>query len=56
MVSQVLALVAAGKSAEVIVSDYFTDLTPEDVSACVRFAQRLVDNEDVRFHEERLAS
>ena len=41
MVSQVLDLVEAGKTAEEIVSeDYFPDITVEDVQACIDYANR----------------
>jgi uncharacterized protein (DUF433 family) len=38
-VAQVLDLVGAGKSFEAITSDYFPDLTAEDIRACIEFAR-----------------
>ncbi len=38
-VAQVLDLVAAGKSFEAIRSDYFPDLTADDIRACLEFAR-----------------
>jgi len=50
-VAQVLDLVAAGKSFEAITSDYFPDLTVEDVRACLELARDLVENEDTHVIE-----
>ena len=53
MVWQVLDLLSAGVSPEGIASEeYFPDITPEDVKACIAFANQLVKNEDVHFFEE----
>ncbi|HZY10240.1 MAG TPA: DUF433 domain-containing protein [Bacteroidota bacterium] len=50
MVNQVLELLAAGKTFEQICSDdYFPDLTREDITACIEFANKLVLNEDVDY-------
>lgn len=50
MVSQVLELLAAGKTfAEIRSENYFPDLTDEDISACIAFANQLVLNEDVEY-------
>jgi uncharacterized protein (DUF433 family) len=51
-VAQVLDLVAAGKSFETITSDYFPDVTAEDIRACLEFARDLVENEDIHVVEE----
>ena len=51
-VAQVLDLVASGKSFSEIVSDYFPDLTLDDIRACVEFARELVENEDIHVVEE----
>lgn len=41
MVSQILDLLAAGKSVDDITSDdYFPDITMEDVLACLQYAKR----------------
>jgi uncharacterized protein (DUF433 family) len=55
MVTQVLDLLEAGKDFTEIRTDYFPDITDEDIRACIRFARQLVQNEDVHFAEERLA-
>ena len=53
MVSQVLELLAAEKTFQEICSeDYFPDLTAEDVTACIEFANQLVLNEDVEYVTE----
>lgn len=50
--SQVLDLVAAGKSFGEIIGEYFPDLTIEDIRACLEFARDLVQNEDIHIVEE----
>ena len=55
MVTQVLDLLASGRSEEEIVADYFPDLSVEDVRGCVRYAQSLVDNEEIHFIETTAA-
>ncbi|MBN1285888.1 MAG: DUF433 domain-containing protein [Anaerolineae bacterium] len=48
MVYQVLDMLAEGASIETITSeDYFPDLTVEDVLACVGYASRVIQNEDI---------
>ncbi len=48
MVHHVLSLLAAGKSIEEITSDdYYPDITPEDVLACLAYASRIVENDTV---------
>jgi uncharacterized protein (DUF433 family) len=48
MVVQVLALLAAGKTiSEITSADYYPDITPEDVLACLAYARRIVENETV---------
>ncbi|MBI3679507.1 MAG: DUF433 domain-containing protein [Acidobacteria bacterium] len=51
-VSQVLDLIAAGKTFGEITSDYFPDLTEDDIRACLEFARDLVENEDIHVVEE----
>jgi uncharacterized protein (DUF433 family) len=51
-VAQVLDLVAAGKRFDEITSDYFSDLTEDDIRACLEFARDLVANEDIHVVEE----
>ena len=51
MVSQVLDLLTAGVSpTEIVSEDYFSDITFEDIRACVAFANRLVKNEDIHLY------
>lgn len=46
MVHLVLELLAAGKSiAEIVSEDYYPDLTPDDVLACIAYAGQVVKNE-----------
>ncbi|MBI5215455.1 MAG: DUF433 domain-containing protein [Ignavibacteriae bacterium] len=50
MVSQVLELLSAGKSfGEICSEDYFPDLTAQDITACIEYANKLVVNEDVEY-------
>ena len=46
-VTQVLDLVAAGKSFREIITDYFPDLSEDDIRACLEFARDLVQNEEI---------
>ena len=43
----VLELVSEGLPFEQIVQDYYPDLDPEDVRACVRYAMEVVASEDI---------
>ena len=52
MVAQVLDLVEAGKSFQEIISNYFPDITIEDIKACISLARRLVENEEIHVVEE----
>ncbi|NWF67650.1 MAG: DUF433 domain-containing protein [Chloroflexi bacterium] len=48
MVYQVLNLLAAGKTiAEIISEDYYPDISAEDVLACIAYASRVVQNEEI---------
>ncbi len=51
MVSQVLDLIEAGKSFTEIHADYYPDLSPADIRACIRFAKELVLDEDIHVVE-----
>lgn len=51
-VAQVLDLVGTGKSFSEIITDYFPDLTQDDIRACLAFARDLVQNEDIHVVEE----
>ncbi len=52
MVAQILDLLEAGKSFSEIISDYFPDITEDDIKACLHFAKRLVENEEIHVVEE----
>lgn len=53
MVWQILDLLASGLSPEEITSsDYFPDLTSDDVYACIAFANQFVKDEEIHFFEE----
>jgi uncharacterized protein (DUF433 family) len=52
MVAQILDLLEAGKTFQEIRTDYFPDITAEDIRACVRFAKDLVLGEDIHVVEE----
>ncbi len=47
MVYQILDLLAGGVSPANIIQDYFADLSQDDILACVAYASRLVQNEDI---------
>jgi uncharacterized protein (DUF433 family) len=47
LVQNVLELVDEGIPSERIIQDYYPELTPEDVHACMRYAIALVAGEDV---------
>lgn len=48
MVHQVLDLLASGKSIDEIISDdYFPELTADDVRACVAYASRVIQNDEI---------
>jgi uncharacterized protein (DUF433 family) len=51
-VSQILDLTAAGKSFEEIISNYYPDLSTDDIRACLEFARDLVENEEIHVVEE----
>ena len=48
-VEQVLDLLAAGKTTEEVVSEYFPDLTVEDVLACLQFARAVVSFQEIAY-------
>ncbi len=47
LVQDVLELVDEGISFERIIQDYYSELTPDDIHACVRYAIALVAGEEV---------
>ncbi len=48
MVYQILDLLAAGKTiAEITSEDYYPDVTAVDVLACVAYASRVLQNEEI---------
>jgi uncharacterized protein (DUF433 family) len=50
-VHNVLELVSEGVAFVDIVRDYYPDLTPDDVRACVRYAMEVVAAEDIHIAE-----
>lgn len=53
MVWQILDLLANGLSpTKIISSDYFPDITVEDIYACISFANQFIKNEEIHFFEE----
>lgn len=46
MVSQILNLLEAGKSFQEIITDYFPDITKEDIKDCLYFTNQLVGRGD----------
>jgi len=51
-VSMVLELLGAGYSPEAICTDFYPDLTVEDVRACILFANQFLTGEDIHFFED----
>ncbi len=46
-VHTILDLLAAGKTIEQITGeDYYPDITPEDIYACIAYASRVVQNDE----------
>lgn len=48
-VANVLELIEAGTPLRDIVTDYYPDLTEEQVKACVRYAIDVIQNEKIHF-------
>ena len=46
-VHMVLGLMARGLTPEEIIRDYYDHITKEDILACLRYAQSLVEEEEV---------
>ncbi|MFO7870448.1 MAG: DUF433 domain-containing protein [Kiritimatiellia bacterium] len=46
-VEKVLELVKVGHSFDDIMKDYYPDITPEDIQACVQYAMDVVSVEDI---------
>ncbi len=51
-VSMVLELLAAGHTVETICSEFYPDLSVDDVRACVAFANQFLQGESIHFAEE----
>ena len=51
-VDSVLELVADGVPFDAICKDYYPDLTPEDVKACVRYAMEVLRAEEIHSGRE----
>jgi uncharacterized protein (DUF433 family) len=51
-VSMVLELLAAGHTPQAICTEFYPDITVEDVKACIAFANQFLTGEDIHFFEE----
>lgn len=47
-VEAVMELIEEGLSFADIIKDYYPDLTPDDLRACVRFARNLLASEEIK--------
>lgn len=47
MVYLILDLLAGGKSFDEIITDYYPDITTDDIRACLEYASQVVRDEDV---------
>ena len=47
MVSDILDLLEYGKNFDEIITIYFPNITNEDISACIHFANEMVQNEEI---------
>lgn len=47
MVWQILDLLEDGLTFDQIITDYFPQISKEDIKACIEYANQLVKNEDV---------
>ena len=52
MVWQVLDLLKDGLTFDDIITNYFPQLTKEDIKACIEYANQLVKNEEVHLVKE----
>jgi uncharacterized protein (DUF433 family) len=48
-VQNVLELINEGHSFQVIIRDYYPDLTVEDIQACIQYAIAIVSAEEIHF-------
>ncbi|MCX8089891.1 MAG: DUF433 domain-containing protein [Verrucomicrobiae bacterium] len=46
-VQAVLELIEQGLSFDAIIRDYYPDLTPEDIRACIQYAREVIAAEDL---------
>lgn len=51
-VQDVLELLAEGLTFETIIRDYYPDLEPEDIQACIRYAMDVLAAEDLHVSAE----
>ncbi|GIK63052.1 MAG: hypothetical protein BroJett018_08460 [Chloroflexota bacterium] len=47
MVYLILDLLAGGKSFDEIITNYYPDITTEDIRACLEYASQVVRDEDI---------
>jgi uncharacterized protein (DUF433 family) len=52
MLWQILDLLEDGLTFDEIITTYFPQLTKEDISACIEYANRLVKNEEIHLAKE----
>ncbi len=55
-VSMVLELVEAGIPFLEIQAKYYPQLTDEDIKACISYARRLIEDEEIYFAQEEVAA
>lgn len=49
----VLDLVEAGISFDIIVRDYYPDISVDDVKACIKYAKDIVQSEEIHISEAK---
>ena len=54
-VYMILELLEQGLSFEKITTDFYPQITDDQIKACIKFANSLVKNEDIFFAEEPVA-
>ncbi|MFC1699245.1 DUF433 domain-containing protein [Candidatus Omnitrophota bacterium] len=52
MLWQILDLLEGGLSFDQIITDYFPDITKDDIKACLEYANQLVKNEEVHLAKQ----
>ena len=52
-VTMILELLEDGITFEKILKDYYTQITNEDIKACLEYARAVVEGEDIHFANEK---